>query len=59
MSTTTIHPAYSLRKIIDRSGMTQQEVALRLDMSEKHLSEILNEKKGITTETALKLEQIF
>lgn len=59
MNTTIIHPAYSLRKVIDRSGMTQQEVALRLDMSEKHLSEILNEKKAITTETALKLEKIF
>jgi len=40
-----IHPAQSLRKLIEKSDMTQQEVALRLNMSEKHLSEILNEKK--------------
>lgn len=60
MSNTTIfHPAYSLRKILKKSGMTQEELALRLNMSEKHLSEILNEKKSVTTETALKLEQVF
>lgn len=57
--TTVFHPARSLRKILDRSGMTQEELALRLNMSEKHLSEILNEKKSVTTETALKLEQVF
>ncbi|EKE30229.1 MAG: hypothetical protein ACD_2C00021G0002 [uncultured bacterium (gcode 4)] len=60
MSTTTIyHPAITLRKIITNTWMSQQEVALRLNMSEKHLSEILNEKKSITPETALKLEQVF
>jgi HTH-type transcriptional regulator/antitoxin HigA len=54
-----IHPSFTLKKLIDRSGKTQQEIALRLDMSEKHLSEILNSKKNITPETALKLEQVF
>ncbi len=54
-----IHPSLTLKKIIDRSEKIQEEIALRLDMSQKHLSEILNWKKWITPETALKLERIF
>jgi HTH-type transcriptional regulator / antitoxin HigA len=56
---TILHPSFTLKKLIDRSEKTQQEIALRLDMSEKHLSEILNWKKNITPDTALKLEQVF
>lgn len=53
-----LHPAYMLVEWIEENGMTQAELASRMDMSEKTLSRILTEKESISDETALKIESV-
>ena len=39
--------------------MTQKEFAQRMDMSEKHISNLINGKVELTIEMALRLEDVF
>lgn len=54
-----IHPGKVLEKALLRSNMTQKELSIRLGISEKHLSQIINGETSITTETALLLEIVL
>lgn len=54
-----IHPWLSLKDILDSEEMSQKDLCLRTDMSEKHISNIIQGKASITPETALKLERVF
>ena len=45
-------------QLIDRS-MSQKEFAVRMDMSEKHISKLINGEVQLTPETALKLEVVL
>lgn len=54
-----IPPGDTIKDMLDAEEMSQKELALRINMSEKHLSHILNGQSPITLETALKLEKIF
>lgn len=50
------HPGRMLLEEIKSRDMTQKEFAERTGLTEKHLSEIVNEKAAITPEVALKIE---
>lgn len=54
-----IHPWMSLKDILDSEEMSQKDLCLRTDMSEKHISNDIQGKASITPETALKLEKVF
>ncbi len=48
-----------LEEFIKPYGMTKTEIARRIGVSRKHISEIVNGKKGISTDMALRLSRIF
>lgn len=54
-----IHPGMSLKDILESEDMTQKDLSLRTEISEKHISNIIKAKANITPETALKLEKVF
>ncbi len=54
-----IPPGETIKENMAFLGMTQEEMAIRLDMTPKHLCNILNGNAPITYETALKLESVI
>jgi len=55
-----IHPGEILREeFMKPYGMTQTEIARRIGVSRKHISEIVNGRKGISTDMALRLSRLF
>ncbi len=54
-----IHPWMSLKDILESEDMTQKDLSLRTDISEKHISNIIKAKASITPDTALKLKKVF
>lgn len=54
-----IPPGETIRENMQYLGMNQKELAVRLGISAKHLSNVINGKKPITYETALKLETVI
>lgn len=54
------HPGEMLlREFIEPHGITQTEAARRLGVSYPRLNEIINGRRGITPDTALRLERLF
>lgn len=51
-------PGDTLRELLEARRMTQTELAEKLNMSEKAVSQLLNGKVTLTQETALKLERV-
>jgi len=54
-----IAPGETIRENMVFLGMNQKELAARLDMTQKHLSNIINGNAPITYDTALKLESVI
>jgi len=54
-----IPPGETLKEVINQQGYTQKEFALRLGLSEKHVSNLINAKAELTKETAEKLESVL
>ena len=55
-----IHPGeILLEEFMKPYGMTQTEIARRIGVSRKHISEIVNSRKGISTDIALRLSRLF
>jgi HTH-type transcriptional regulator / antitoxin HigA len=54
-----IHPWETLKDILESEEMSQKDLCLRTDISEKHISNIIQGKANITPETALILEKVF
>ena len=55
-----IHPGeILLEEFMKPYGMTQTEIARRISVSRKHISEIVNGRKGISTDIALRLSKLF
>lgn len=54
-----IHPWISLKDILEWENMTQSDLSLRTEISEKHISNIIKGKANITPETALKFHKVF
>ena len=57
--TVAIAPGETIRENMEYMGMNQKELAARLDITTKHLSNVLNGNSPITYETALKLESVL
>jgi addiction module HigA family antidote len=48
-----------LEEFVKPLGLSQKELANHLGISRVRLSEILRQKRGITPDTALRLERVF
>lgn len=59
MPSIAIAPGETIRENMDFLEMNQKELAARLDITPKHLSNILNGNAPITYDTALKLETVI
>lgn len=54
-----IHPGEYLEELLEIRGMTQAELAIRLGVSKKHISNIINGKASVTVDIAHTLEKVF
>lgn len=54
-----IHPGETLKEVLEEYSMSQEELAIRTGYSPKHVSEVINGKKGISSEFAKRLEYVF
>ena len=54
-----IPPGETIKEQLEDRDMSQKEFARRMDLSEKHVSRLLNGKVGLTHDTALKLESVL
>lgn len=52
-------PGATIREQLEDRGMTQKEFALRMDMSEKHISKLINGEVHLTPDVALRLECVL
>jgi addiction module HigA family antidote len=52
-------PGATLRDLLDERGLSQAELATRMGRPKKTISEIVNGKAAVTTETALQLELVL
>ncbi len=57
--TVAIAPGATIKENMVSLKMTQNELALRLNLTPKHLSNMINGKEPITYESAVKLENVF
>ena len=54
------HPGIILREdVIPSTGLSKAEIARRLKLSRQHLYDILNEKKPVTPNVAVRIGQLF
>ena len=54
-----IPPGASIKEQLRDRGMSQKEFAARMDMSEKHISKLINGEVQLTPETAERLEMVL
>lgn len=54
-----IHPGETIKEVLEERNMKQEELAIRTGFSPKHISEVVNEKKGISPSFAKSLEYVF
>lgn len=59
ISNLAVHPGEFLEEEIDFIGMTQSELAERMGVSVRVVSEVIQGKRDITDEVAVKLEEIL
>ena len=57
--TIAIPPGATIREQLESRKISQKEFAQRMDMSEKHISHLINGKVELTHETALRLESVL
>ena len=56
---TTPHPGEHLKDYLDSLGMSQSEFCRRAGVSEKHVSQIIGGKAGITADMAVTIERVL
>ncbi len=54
-----IPPGATIKEMLQDRGMNQKEFAVRMDMSEKHISRLINGEVQLVPEMALKLEMVL
>jgi addiction module HigA family antidote len=54
-----IHPGRILKRELEARELSANQLALALRVPSGRISEIINEKRGISAETALRLSQFF
>jgi HTH-type transcriptional regulator/antitoxin HigA len=52
-----VHPGMMIKPEIEERGISQKELAKMLHTQPSHLSEVLNGKRALTTELAMKIEK--
>lgn len=52
-----VHPGVTLRENMEYLTISNKELSLRTGITEKHLSQIVNEEASLTADTAIKLEK--
>lgn len=52
-------PGATIKEQLNDRGMNQKEFAVRMDMSEKHISKLVNGEVQLTPETAVRLEMVL
>ena len=57
--TIAIAPGATIKEQLEDQGMTQKEFALRMDMSEKHISKLINGEVHLTPDVAIRLEYVL
>lgn len=58
-NTIAVPPGATIKEQLEYRNITQKEFALRMGMSEKHISRLIHGKVELTSETALRLEYVF
>lgn len=56
MSKKVVHPGFLLNQMMNERGLTQRELASKIDIAHSHLNNILNCSRDITVNIALSLE---
>lgn len=59
MSDFIVAPGEIIKEYFEARGLTQKDVAKRIDVSERHLSQLINGKSRLTEDMALKLEKLM
>lgn len=54
-----IPPGYTIKEQLEYKNMSQKEFAARMDMSEKHISKLINGEVLLTTDMAMRLELVL
>ncbi len=54
-----IHPGETLREDLDGLGMSAAELARRIDVPVNRITEVLNGRRAVTADTALRLGRFF
>ena len=54
-----IPPGETIKEQLNDRGMSQKEFAARMDMSEKHISKLINGEVQLTPATAVRLEMVL
>lgn len=54
-----IHPGETIKEALEERNMSQEELSIRTGFSAKHVSEVVNGKKGISAQFARALEYAF
>lgn len=52
-------PGATIKEQLNDRGMSQKEFSARMDMSEKHISKLINGEVQLTPETAIRLEMVL
>ncbi len=52
-------PGATIKEQLNDRGMSQKELAARMDMSEKHIRKLINGEAQLIPETAIKLEMVL
>ena len=59
MARIPIHPGETLREDLDGLGMSAAELARRIDVPVNRITEVLNGRRAVTADTALRLGRFF
>ena len=59
MTREAIHPGETLREDLDALGMSAAELARRIEVPVNRITEILNGRRSVTGDTALRLGHFF
>ena len=52
-------PGATIKEQLNVKGMSQKEFAARMNISEKHISQLINGEVQLTPETAVRLEMVL
>ncbi|MFA6024072.1 MAG: HigA family addiction module antitoxin [Candidatus Gracilibacteria bacterium] len=58
-TTILVHPGETLAENLEFLKISQKDLAIRTDLSEKHISQIINGSASISPETALRFERVL